>query len=741
VQLFGELRRRNVFRVAVGYIVSSWLLIQVADLVLENIGSPKWVFQTIMLVLALGFPVVLFFSWAYEVTPEGLKRESEVDRSQSITHVTRHKLDRAITVVLVIALSYFAIDKYVLSDGPEEVIAEPMAAQVDAPTLAIPAVAKDAATETGNSIAVLPFVNMSADKSSQYFSDGLADTVLHMLAQVRQLRVAARTSSFQFRDQNMDISAIGHQLNVSTVLEGSVQRAGDKIRVTAQLIDVTNGYHLWSGNFDRQLDDVFAIQDEIANEVVSALKISLLGGESEHIGNDDTENVDAYTEFLLAMNDLNSPTTQTLPNAVNHLKEAVRLDPNYARAHSSLGRAYLHLELYGIMRTPEAIAAARNAASRALDIFPESSEALAVLGYAELRDGNRSAAGELLEKAIETGPNNAFALKYYGDYLWEGARADEAVATYQTAIGLDPLNENWYSSLSRLLIALHRYPESRAVLRKLREIAPTSPSGRAFESFLESRQGNLANAVRTMHEAIDLDPKDVEGAALVGHLYLALDMPAEARRWFDRATEIDARHPMSRSAPLWMNYYLQQNEEESFQLARKLLAEGIDNRRGSRFIALTTLVEYAATADRYDVALEVLDNLFPNLFDDPPHDLARDPAATFFAGLALIKSGDVERGANLMQYYVDDESRYDKFFGVDPFAIAGRLVLGDIDAARTMLPGFVNNRYDWVINRMLLEHSSLFDPLRDQPMFVQMLDDYRQKAQEQRALLQAMTVD
>jgi TolB-like protein len=408
VQVLEELQRRNVVRVAIGYIVSSWLLIQAADLVLENIGAPAWVMQTILLVLALGFPVVLFFSWAYEVTPEGIKRESEVDRSQSITHVTRRKLDKAITAVLIIALAYFAVDKYVLSERPDAVLPQTVAESV----VEEPAAPTAVDEVIGKSIAVLPFVNMSDDKSSEYFSDGLADTVLHMLAQIRELRVAARTSSFKFRDQALDISEIGTQLNVASVLEGSVQRSGDTIRVTAQLIDVSNGYHLWSGNFDRELDDVFAIQDEIANEVVAALKISLLGESGNRIVSDDTNNVDAYTEFLLGINDLSSPSTVTLPTAIEHLHEAIRHDPNYARAHSSLGRAYLELSDYGLMNMTEAIVVARSAASRALDIAPHSSEALAVIGLAERLNGQELMAGQLLEKAIENGPSDVIALKY-----------------------------------------------------------------------------------------------------------------------------------------------------------------------------------------------------------------------------------------------------------------------------------------------------------------------------------------
>jgi TolB-like protein len=316
--VWAELKRRNVVRVAIAYAVVSWLTLQFADILVPLLGLPEWVGKFVFLLLAIGFPLALIFAWAFELTPEGLKKEKEVDRSQSITSDTGRKLDYFVIAVMAVALAYFAFDKFVSSDAPDstEIVADE---EIEPP-------------ETVPSIAVLPFANMSADESSVFFSDGLADTVLHMLAQVRELRVAARTSSFQFRGQSMDVAKIGEQLNVGTILEGSVQKSGDKIRVTAQLIDVSNGYHLWSGTFDRNLDDVFAIQDEIATEVVAALKVSLLGEDVERLNVGQTDNVEAYTEYLHAINDLNSLSIDTLTSAVAHLQEAIRLDPNYAQA-------------------------------------------------------------------------------------------------------------------------------------------------------------------------------------------------------------------------------------------------------------------------------------------------------------------------------------------------------------------------------------------------------------------------
>ncbi|MCZ6810108.1 MAG: adenylyl cyclase, partial [Proteobacteria bacterium] len=252
--LFNELKRRNVFRVALVYIVAAWLLLQVADVVLNNIESPNWVFQTILLLVTLGFPFAVIFAWAFELTPEGLKKEKDVDRSQSITQVTGRKLDFTIIAVLVLALGYFAYDKFRIDSGQGE-------------TLATASTQAEESSETDTpemSIAVLPFVNMSSDPEQEFFSDGISEELLNMLAQFPGLRVAARTSSFQFKGTNQDIAKIADTLNVAHILEGSVRKSGTKLRITAQLIKAADGFHLWSHSYDRELDDIFAVQDEIA---------------------------------------------------------------------------------------------------------------------------------------------------------------------------------------------------------------------------------------------------------------------------------------------------------------------------------------------------------------------------------------------------------------------------------------------------------------------------------------------
>ena len=275
--------------------------------------------QSIMLILALGFPVVLFFSWAYEVTPEGIKLESEIDRSQSITHVTGRKLDRAIVAVLVIALGYFAFDKFVLDPQRDAALVEAVSQAVREQTTIEP----EAVTTSGNSIAVLPFVNMSSDEEQEYFSDGLSEELLNLLAKIPELHVAARTSSFSFKGKNLEVPEIASRLKVAHVLEGSVRKHGNQLRITAQLIQADNGYHLWSETYDRQLDNVFQIQEDIASAVVDALRITLLGEVPRTRKTDPA----AYQLFLEGQYLKRQISKDSLLRAIEAFKQAVEIDP------------------------------------------------------------------------------------------------------------------------------------------------------------------------------------------------------------------------------------------------------------------------------------------------------------------------------------------------------------------------------------------------------------------------------
>ncbi len=325
MSLISELKRRNVFRVAILYGVAAWALLQVGDLLFGLLGLPAWSNKLLFAMLVLGFVPALIFSWVYELTPEGLKREHEVERNRSITAETARKLDLTVGALLIVAIVLLGINWYT---GPRDDDAD-TAATRPAP----PVAAGSDAPATQASIAVLPFVNMSDDKANDYFSDGLSEELLNVLAKVQGLRVIARTSSFAFKGKDATIADVAKTLGVDHVLEGSVRKAGDRVRITAQLIRARDSSHLWSETYDRTLDDVFAIQEEISGQVVGALKIRLLGARTDLSEVGGTENGQAYEAFLRGLHILSQGRAleENLRDALAAFDLAVAEDPSYAQ--------------------------------------------------------------------------------------------------------------------------------------------------------------------------------------------------------------------------------------------------------------------------------------------------------------------------------------------------------------------------------------------------------------------------
>lgn len=294
MHLYKELKRRNVFRAGLAYLVAAWLVAQVVELAAETFAAPAWIMQLLIVVLVLGFPAVVIFAWAYEITPEGLKRESEVERSDFETYKTARRLD-IVTIALVVALAGVTLVDRHYFRAPDAIDSEPEAAQSDTDPAQ-----EDAAASTDRSIAVLPFVNMSDDPENEYFADGLAEEILNRLAQIPELRVAGRTSSFQYKDRNEDLRDIARELNVAHVLEGSVRRSGDQVRITAQLIHARDGSHLWSQTYDHTLEDVFRTQDEIAENVAVNLNVVMDDQLRERMRRVGVRNVDAFVAYQKA---------------------------------------------------------------------------------------------------------------------------------------------------------------------------------------------------------------------------------------------------------------------------------------------------------------------------------------------------------------------------------------------------------------------------------------------------------
>ena len=334
MSLFVELKRRNVVRVGVAYAIIGWVIAQIAEFAFENFGAPEWVLKTVVVILLLGLPLALFFAWAFEMTPEGVKREKDVDRTQSITGTTGHKLDRLIIGALVIAVAYFVWERQAIDTVAQDVV-EAVAA-LDEPL----SQAETKSDEVERSIAVLPFVNMSSDVEQEWFSDGLTEEILNALARTPDLLVAARTSSFKFKGSAEDVPTIAKSLGVAHILEGSVRRGGDQLRITAQLIRAHDGFHLWSQTYDRSPDDVIAVQEDIAVEIAVALKTALDPEALKEMMSAGTSSVAAYNAYLeglaIGVSTISTGDTFEMLSAKDAYTRAIELDPQFALAYSKL---------------------------------------------------------------------------------------------------------------------------------------------------------------------------------------------------------------------------------------------------------------------------------------------------------------------------------------------------------------------------------------------------------------------
>jgi TolB-like protein len=431
VSLFEELKRRNVFRVGIAYAVSAWVLLQVVDLVLENIAAPPWVMQIFMLGLAIGFPIALIFAWAFEMTPEGVKFEKDVDRSQSITAETGQKMNRNIIIALVIAVALLLVDKFTPDTATQSPAAVEPIEQVESPV--------PETEPSEKSIAVLPFVDMSPESDQAYFADGISEEILNVLVKTHSLKVAGRTSSFQFRGRNEDLRIIGQQLGVEHILEGSIRKANNRVRITAQLVKADDGFHLWSETYDRDLTDIFAIQDEIARAITDALAIELDLAEGEKsLASASTGNMEAYDRYLEARGLI--ARRLNFPRAIDLLNEATELDPDFAAGWAANAQAHSLSVYYRNVDLVEFKDNAESMANKALEIDPGLSSAHSVLGDVYRDRHEWLKAMKSYQRALALNPDDTEANEQYAQMLWRVSYFEEALKYSSRAIELDPLS-------------------------------------------------------------------------------------------------------------------------------------------------------------------------------------------------------------------------------------------------------------------------------------------------------------
>ena len=502
--VFEQLKQRNVFRVAILYLVVCWLILDPVHVIFHMLDVPVWANRLVVMLMAVGFPAVVIFAWVYEITPEGLKPTVEVPHHKSIRKLTGRRLDRAIIAVLAVALTYFVLDKFWISKH----VAAPQPVASAAPVVPAPATTATA-TATAfapppHSIAVLPFINLSGDPAQEYFSDGLTEELLNSLAEIDGLQVAARTSSFSFRE-HPDVVSVAHRLNVATVLEGSVRRSTNTIRVTAQLVNAVTGFHIWSKTYDRDLGDVLKLQTEIATAVASALEVTLLRDVSAKIELGGTRNPAAFDAYLRGakaystLHDANDQQSAAVvyPVAAAAYTEAIRLDPNYALAF--VGRSMTLSQYAGDWLTGQALLAnydkALTDARRAIALAPELGEAHLALARA-LWWGffDFTHAGDEYARAQSLAPGNAQVLQDYGAFAATIGRTEAGLAAIRHAARLDPLSTDSLYRLGEAQWISRRYDEAAAAFEEVITLDPDASRAYAWRGLAYYGLGDFQSA-------------------------------------------------------------------------------------------------------------------------------------------------------------------------------------------------------------------------------------------------------
>ncbi len=535
-KFFAELKRRNVYKVAIAYAVVAWLLMQVATQVFPFLEIPNWAIRLVIMLIVIGFPIALVIAWAFELTPEGIKRTDEIEpgrRSRNRVWIY------VVTVAGAISVSLFFLGRY-----------------------SAPRNASESSELPGKSIAVLPFVDLSQAKDQEYFCDGISEEILDALAKVEGLRVVARTSSFSFKGKNADVGEIAHKLNVQNVLEGSLRREGNRIRITAQLINGRNGFHIWSDTFERELQGVFAVQDEITRSIVDALKIKLAVAPPVR----KPGSTEAYDFYLKGLYYSNKSDEENLRKSLSLFQQALDNDPNFARAWTGITKVWEQLaDAY--VRPLEAYPKVKEAASKALALDDKDAEAHCYLGEVKLLiDRDVAGAEAEIKRALQLDRNSATAHYFMSWLKLTQGDCDEGVNQIQEAEKLDPLSPMIIDSAAERYVAANRLDDAISAGKRVLQVDPNyiyfdSPLADAYRekgdlqeavalyekaqtvthfpsaglAITYAKMGRLEDARRVLNQRIEKSRQQYVAADSIAAVYVALGDKEEAFRWLERA--------------------------------------------------------------------------------------------------------------------------------------------------------------------------------------------------------------
>ena len=709
MSFFAELQRRNVFKVAAAYLILAWVVIQVADTAVPALHLPEWVLTLVFFLGALGFPFVLFFAWVFEITPEGVRRESDIKPEESITAHTGQKLNHMIIALLVVALAYFIYESRFQTPSDTTI---------------------ETTENVGSaSIAVLPFVNMSSDPEQEYFSDGISEEILNVLSKIPNLHITSRSSAFSFKGKEIKLSEVAKELGVENILEGSVRKSGTKIRITAQLIEAASDKHLWSETYDRDLSDIFAVQDEISAAIVGALK-DQLGLEVAQASSKSTSiNPEAFDLYLHGQEGIHEFSFASLEEAEIALNSALVLEPDFQAARVSLAFALALQVITGSSSDLALLDEAEALLATVLAAEPDNGNAFYVLSNIADIQGEDATALDHIKTAYQLNPNDAAIITDYANLAGRELGEAETRGLFARAERLDPLNGYIYYYKGRYLEReLQAYDEVLDAYQKAKTLSPTNTS---FTGWLAGANGyffgNMVATARGYKEFIELDPSDPDGPIYASKAYLTLGDAETALEYAIQALDLMPTSGQAIESKTAALMALERNEEALVLFQETLANDAVFYRRQS--LSQFTLLGVRLLLDKegYIQAEELILSNYPKLKDLDSLALRETIDDTVMISTALAAvyraSGDEAKAKRITEHnkqfseatFLKHQKRLTAFDSINlAMLITGRL---DDDEVIALLEATIDGGFalEW---RNLIDLNPVFSPLQSHPRYI-----------------------
>jgi len=729
---FSEFKRRNVFKVGVAYLVLAWIVIQVTSEAVPALHLPEWVNSFVFFIGAIGFPFALFFAWVFEVTPDGIKRESEISPEDSITTHTSRKLDFIIIGLLIITAGYFIYESRFKS-------------------ISTPSLKQD---PEGTSIAVLPFINMSSDKEQEYFSDGISEEILNVLAKIPNLQVTSRSSAFAYKGKEINISEVAKILGVKNILEGSVRKSGTRVRITAQLINAGTDKHLWSETYDRELDDIFKVQDEISVAIVDALKEALGIELVKTASTAQSIDPEAYDLYLKGLRSLNRYTYDELQKAVVAFKAAINIAPDFTLAKMKLALTYAYQIGTGSRYDIEILDTADSMMADVLTSNPHSAEAFFTRAFIANRQGNQVKEKQYASEAYRLNPNNADVISAYVRVNYVELGEVESKKLYQRAIQIDPLNDKIYFRYAQYLRSrIQAYSEAENVYRDAIRLNPDDPNNIGYLGimyFIDMKK--YVESLKLIEKAQLLDPNDPDWMNLLSRAWFNLGNSKKALEFTAKAISINPHYART---ILGKAHILIYNERQASAL--KLLTDTLDNekteyRLSSKSILLAKAVYILLMQNEISEAEMMIEHYFPNsakLVDEPlpkTFDEVKNPRV-----IALLST--VYRAQNRFALADQFSSRLkllneeSLLKGKKKLDLLDYLFLSETQAAQNNVDQAIiyleaaTEHGAVSVFRQLFYYSPFFISLNQNPRYIALIKRIEQEAAKQRSVLERPVIE